>query len=210
MDKKGLREGKHTIRGLKDLEKIHPHKLLTFLFLFGISLVYSYLLISLTIDTVLSPVSVALVQFPKFYIVSSFLILASMFIPVGLLKAFKDENLFVIRKKIFGLFLAGTIFLIFQGIGWLELIFQGIKVNSNFIGTYLYIITSFHMFTVLTAIGAIAYYLYLTRSLSLDGVAKLIHFTSPYEKTKLEIIHIYWGFLCISWIFIVTWLMFLI
>ena len=73
-----------------------------------------------------------------------------------------------------------------------------------------YIITGIHMITVLTAIGAIAYYLYLTRNLSADGVARLIHFTSPYEKTKLEIIHIYWRFLGISWIFIVTWLIFLI
>jgi len=210
MDKKELREGKQVIKGLKDLEKIHPHKLLTFLFLFGISLVYSYLLISLTIETVLNTSHTSAIQFPKFYIVASFLIIASMYIPSGLIRAFKEENLFVIRKKIFGLFLAGSIFLIFQAIGWLELIFQGLRVNSNFIGTYLYIITSFHIFTVLIGIGAIAYFLYLTRNLSSDGVAKLIHFTSLYEKTKLEIIHIYWGFMCLSWIFIITWLIFLI
>jgi cytochrome c oxidase subunit 3 len=210
MDKKEIREGKHVIKGLRDLEKLHPHKLLSFLFLFGVSLVYGYLLISLTIETVLSTNEVAPIQFPKFYIVSSFLILTSMLIPVGLLKAFKEENIFVIRKKVFGLFLAGTVFLFFQGIGWLELIFQGLKINSNFVGTYLYLITSFHMFTVLIAIGAIAFYMYLTRNLSADGVAKLIHFTSPYEKTKLEIIHIYWNFLSLSWIFIITWLIFLI
>jgi cytochrome c oxidase subunit 3 len=210
MDKKELREGKKVIKGLGDLEKIHPHKLLTFLFLFGISLVYSYLLISLTIEKVLNNISIIPVQFPKFYIVSSFLILASLFIPEGLISAFNKENLFVIRKKIFGLFLVGSVFLIFQGIGWLELIFQGVKVNSNFLGTYLYVITSFHMFTILIAIAAIAYYLYLSRNLPADGVAKLIHFTSPYEKTKLEIIHIYWRYLCISWIFIVTWLIFLV
>ena len=83
MDKKGLREGKHIIKGLKDLEKLHPHELLIFLLLFGISLVYSYLLISLTIETVLNTLSVTFVQFPKFYIISSFLILSSMFIPEG-------------------------------------------------------------------------------------------------------------------------------
>ena len=210
MDKKELTEGKHVIKGLRDLEKIHPHKLLTFLFLFGISLVYSYLLISLTIETVLSNVSLFKVQFPKFYIVASFLILASTFILLSLIQAFKAENLFLIRKKIFGLFLAGSIFLIFQGIGWLELMFQGLKLNSNFIGTYLYIITGFHMFTVLIGIGAIAYYLYITRNIYTDGVARLIYFTSPYEKTKLEIIHNYWGYMCISWIFIVMWLIFLI
>ena len=105
---------------------------------------------------------------------------------------------------------AGAIFLVFQGIGWLELIFQGFNLKSNYIGTYIYLITGFHMVTVLIGIGAIAYYLYLTRNIYLDGVARLIYFTSPYEKTKLEIIHNYWAFVCISWIFIVTWLIFLL
>jgi len=210
MDKKELTEGKHIIKGLKDLEKLHPHKLLTFLFLFGISLIYAYLLISLTIETLISNDNLLKIQMPKFYTVASFIILASLFIPAGLMQAFKDENLFIIRKRTFGLFLTGSIFLIFQGIGWLELIFQGISLNSSFVGTYLYIITGFHIVTILIGIGAIAYYLYLTRNVFTDGVAKLIYFTSPYEKTKLEIIHIYWGYMCFSWIFIVTWLIFLI
>ncbi len=210
MYKKELKEGKNVFSGLKELEKIHPHKLITFLFLFGISLIYSYLLISVTIETFIGNDAGTSLQFPKFYIVASFLILGGMFIPVGLLQAFKSENLFQIRKKVFGLFLAGAMFLVFQGIGWLELIFQGFNLKSSYISTYLYLITGFHMVTVLIGNGAIAYYLYLTRNVYNDGVARLIYFTSPYEKTKLEIIHNYWAFVCISLIFIVTWLMFLL
>ena len=210
MDKKDLKEGRDVFKGLKELENIHPHKLITFLFLFGISLIYSYLLISVTSEAIIGNDSGATLEFPKFYIVASFLVIGSMFIPIGLLQAFKMENLFQIRKKVFGLFLGGAIFLIFQGIGWLELIFQGFNLKSNYIGTYLYLITGFHMVTVLIGNAAIAYYLYLTRNIYHDGVARLIYFTSPYEKTKLEIIHNYWVFVCISWIFIVTWLIFLI
>jgi cytochrome c oxidase subunit 3 len=163
-----------------------------------------------TIESIIGNDSGATLEFPKFYIVASFLVIGSMFIPIGLLQAFKMENLFQIRKKVFGLFLGGAIFLIFQGIGWLELIFQGFNLKSNYIGTYLYLITGFHMVTVLIGNAAIAYYLYLTRNIYHDGVARLIYFTSPYEKTKLEIIHNYWVFVCISWVFIVTWLIFLI
>lgn len=210
MDKKELKEGRLVFKGLRELENVHPHKLITFLFLFGISLIYSYLLISVTIESIIGNDSGATLEFPKFYIVASFLIIGSMFIPIGLLQAFKMENLFQIRKKVFGLFLGGAIFLIFQGIGWLELIFQGFNLKSNYIGTYLYLITGFHMVTVLIGNAAIAYYLYLTRNIYHDGVARLIYFTSPYEKTKLEIIHNYWVFVCISWVFIVTWLIFLI
>jgi len=210
MDKKELTEGRHVIRGLKELEKIHPHKLITFLFLFGISLVYVYLLISVTIESILAENADSGIQFPKFYIVASFLLMGALFIPVGLIPAFKSENLFQIRKKVFGLFLGGALFLIFQGIGWLELIFQGFSLKSNYIGTYIYMITGFHMVTVLIGNGAIALYLYLTRNIYHDGVARLIYFTSPYEKTKLEIMHNYWVYVCVSWIGIVTWLIFLI
>lgn len=210
MDKKELTEGRHVIRGLKELEKIHPHKLITFLFLFGISLVYVYLLISVTIESILAENADSGIQFPKFYIVVSFLLMGALFIPVGLIPAFKSENLFQIRKKVFGLFLGGALFLIFQGIGWLELIFQGFSLKSNYIGTYIYMITGFHMVTVLIGNGAIALYLYLTRNIYHDGVARLIYFTSPYEKTKLEIMHNYWVYVCVSWIGIVTWLIFLI
>ena len=69
MDKKELTEGRHVIRGLKELEKIHPHKLITFLFLFGISLVYIYLLISVTIESIWAENADPGIQFPKFYIV---------------------------------------------------------------------------------------------------------------------------------------------
>ena len=210
MDKKELKVGRDVFRGLRELEKVHPHKLITFLFLFGISLIYSYLLISVTIETIIGNHSGTSLEFPKFYLVASFLIIGTMFIPIGLMQSFKLENLFQIRKKVFGLFLGGAIFLIFQGIGWLELIFQGFNLKSNYIGTYLYLITGFHMITVLIGNAAIAYYLYSTRNTYHDGVARLIYFTSPYEKTKLEIIHNYWVFVCVSWISIVTWLIFLI
>jgi len=210
MDKKELKVGRDVFKGLRELEKVHPHKLITFLFLFGISLIYSYLLISVTIETIIGNHSETSIEFPKFYLVASFLIISTMFIPIGLMQAFKLENLFQIRKKVFGLFLGGAIFLIFQGIGWLELIFQGFNLKSNYIGTYLYLITGFHMITVLIGNAAIAYYLYSTRNIYHDGVARLIYFTSPYEKTKLEIIHNYWIFVCVSWVLIVTWLIFLI
>lgn len=210
MDRKDLAEGKHVIGKLRELEKVHPHKLLVFLFLFGLSLVYMYLLISLTIEIVSNDAPLLDLEFPKFYIVGSFLILSSVFIPVGLIQAFGSENLFIIRKKIFGLFLSGAVFLLLQGIGWLELIFQGLSFKHNLVGTYLYIITGFHMVSVLVGMSSMAIYLYLTRHTYSDGVAKLIYFTSPYERTKLEIINNFWLYTCISWIFIVTWLLFLI
>lgn len=210
MHKKELIKGQQVTNRLKGLEKIHPHKLLTFLFLFGLSLIYSYLLISLTVETFLGKINPGTMHFPKFQIIAAFLILISMFIPAGLRQAFQDENLYLIRKRIFGLFLAGAVFIVFQGIGWLEFMFQGFNMDPGVTETYLYIITGFHMVSVLIGLGSLAYYLYLTRNIYLDGVARLIFFTSPYERTKLEIIQAYWAYLCFSWIFIVTWLIFLI
>ena len=210
MDKKELTKGHRVNMGLKRLEKVHPHQLLTFLFLFGLSLVYAYLLITLTIETFINSQKVGNIHFPKFYIMAAFLILASLFVPSGMIQAFKEENLAMIRKKILGSLILGSVFLILQGIGWYEIVLQGIKITSNYLGTYLFILTGLHMLSVLIGLGPMAYYLYLTRNIKTDGVARLIFFTSPYEKIKLEILHNYWFYVCFSWIFIVTWLIFLI
>ena len=189
---------------------MHPHKMLTFLFLFGNLLIFTYLLISLTIELALDSEITANINIPKFFIIGSFEILFSGYILSGLIEAFQNEDNDTIRKKVFAIFLTGGVFFIFQSIGWLELIFLGVRFSSNILGTYLYLISGFHMISVLIGIGVFAYFLYKTRNIHTDGVSKLIFFTSPYEKTKLEIIIIYWRYIFISWIFINTWLLFII
>ena len=210
MDKKELTKGRNVIQGLKGLEKIHPHQLLTFLFLFGLSLVYTYLLITLTIETFISSPKFPILHFPRFYTIAAFIILTSQFIPTGLVRAFKDEDLALIRRKILGLLVSGVVFLIFQGIGWFEIVLQDISIKSNFLGTYLFIITGLHMISILVGLVPMVYYLYMTHKINKDGVARLIFFTSPYEKTKLVILHNYWVYVGFSWIFIVSWLIYLI
>ena len=209
MERKKIDSENNVIGKLQEIEKMHPHKMLTFLFLFGNLLIITYLLISLTIELVLDSGITASIKIPKFFIIGSFEILFSGYILNGLIAAFQNEDNDLIRKKVFGIFLTGGIFIIFQSIGWLELIFQGVQFTSNVLGTYLYLISGFHMISVLIGIGACAYFLDKTRNIHADGVYKLIFFTSPYEKTKLEIIKIYWRYIFISWIFINTWLLFL-
>ncbi len=209
MERKKIEKESNVIRNFREIEKMHPHKMLTFLFLFGNLLIFTYLLISLTIEFALDSGIITNARIPKFFIIGAFEILFSGYILNGLITAFQDEDIDLIRKKVFGIFLAGGVFFIFQSIGWLELIFQGIRFNSNVLGTYLYLISGFHIISVLIGIGALAYFLYRTRNIHADGVSKLIFFTSPYEKTKLEIIRIYFRYIIISWIFTNTWLLFL-
>jgi len=210
MERKKIDSELDVIRNLRNIEKMHPHKMLTYLFLFGNLLIFTYLLISLTIELALDSESVQNIELPRFFILGSFEILFTGYILNGIINAFLNEDNDLIRKKVFGLFLAGGVFFVFQSIAWLELIFQGVQFSSNVLGTYLYLISGFHMVSVLIGIGALAYYLYRTRNIHTDGVSKLIFFTSPYEKTKLEIVRIYWHYIVISWIFISTWLLFLI
>lgn len=192
-----------------NIEKLHPHKMMTYLAITGSIFVLVFLLISLTIEFSRHPELLADIGVPKFFIIASLIILMMGYVSSGINNAFALEDIEKIRKKIFAIFIIGSVFLIFQFIGWLELVFQGMTFKNDVVGTYVFLITGYHMTQVLVGLGVITVQLYKTRDIFLDPVSKLIYFTAPYEKIKLDIILIYWRYLTISWIFLFIWLVFL-
>ncbi len=198
------------LSGFREIEKLHPHVMLTYLALFGSFLVLIFLLVTLSIEFGGDPALLSDVYIPKFFIIASLVLLVSNQVSKGILKFFQEEDIESIRKKIFSVFLIGGVFLIFQFIGWLELVFQGLAINKNVLGTYLFLITGYHMLHVIIALIYIAYMLYMTKNIFLDPVKNLIYFTSPYERIKLEIFVTFWKFVNISWIFLFIWILFIL
>ena len=198
------------LSGIREIEKWHPHKMLTYLFLLGSFLVMIFLLITFTIEVIRQSEFLEIIKLPKFFIVASIVILLSGYFNRDILKLYHHDNIEMIRKKLFEKFLFGTVFLLFQFIGWLELVFQGLTLNSNVIGTYIFLLTSYHMVHMLACLVAIAWFLYKTKDIHIDPVSRLIYFTAPYERVKLEIFIILWRFIIFSWIFLFVWLVFIL
>jgi len=196
--------------GFKEIEKWHPHKMLAHLILLGSFLVLIFLLITFTIETVGYHDFISNLKLPKFFIVAAVIILIGGYFKKDILKSYNEDDIESIRRQVFRYFLLGTVFLLFQFIGWLELVFQGLTFKNNVIGTYLFLITGYHMIHVLTALVYATYFLFKSKNINIDPVSKLLYFTSPSERTRLEVLKTFWNFISFSWIFLFIWLVFLI
>jgi cytochrome c oxidase subunit III len=198
------------LSGFREIEKWHPHKMLSYLILLGSFLVLMFLLITFTIEAVNYHELLTTLKLPKFFIIGTIVILISGLFRNDLLTFYGIDDIEAIRKKIFEKFLFGSVFLLFQFVGWLELVFQGIAFKNDIIGTFLFLITGYQMLHVISSLMYIAIFLYRSRDIQVDPVSKLLYFTSPYERIKLEIFGTFWNFIGISWIFLFVWLVFLI
>jgi cytochrome c oxidase subunit 3 len=198
------------LSGFRQIEKWHPHKMLAHLVLLGSFLVLIFLLITFTIESIAYTEFLKSIKLPKFFIVAAVVILIGGYFKNDILNTYQQDDIETIRKQVFRNFLLGTVFLLFQFIGWLELVFQGMTFKTNVIGTYLFLITGYHMIHVITILFYSAYFLYRTKDIHVDPVNKLLYFTSPHEKTQLEILKTFWNFIIFSWIFLFIWLVFLI
>ncbi len=205
-----LETSNRLISGFKEIEKWHPHKMLAYLILLGSFLVLIFLLITFTIESITYHDFLVNLKLPKFFIVGTIVIMVSGLFKNDILYLYTQDDIESIRRKFFEKFLFGTIFLLFQFVGWLELVFQGLTFINNVVGTYLFLITGYHMIHVLMGLAYITYFLYKTKDIQIDPVSKLLYFTAPYERTKLEIFRTYWNFIGFSWIFLFIWLVFLI
>ncbi len=197
------------LSGIREIEKWHPHKMLTYLFLIASFLVLIFLLITFTIEGIKQPDLIGTLKLPKFFVIASIILLLSGYFTRDILNSYHLDDIDMIRKKIFEKFLFGTVFLLFQFIGWLELVFQGLTLSSNAVGTYVFLITGYHVIHVLTCLVLISFFLYKTKDIHIDPVSRLIYFTAPYERVKLEIFIIFWRFIIFSWIILFTWLVFI-
>jgi len=205
-----LETSNRLLSGFKEIEKWHPHKMLAHLILLGSFLVLVFLMITFTIESVAYHDFLVKLKLPKFFIMATIVIMLSGLFKKDILKLYDRDDIDSIRKKFFEKFLFGAVFLLFQFVGWLELVFQGLTFKSHIIGTYLFLITGYHMIHMLTGLVFITYFLYKSRDIHIDPVSKLLYFTAPYEKIKLEIFRTFWNFLGVSWLFLFIWLVFLI
>jgi cytochrome c oxidase subunit 3 len=204
-----LETSNRLLSGFKEIEKWHPHKMLAHLVLLGSFLVLIFLLITFTIESISYHDFLVKIKTPKFFILGTIVIMVSGLFKNDILYSYTQDDIEAIRKKFLEKFIFGAVFLLFQFVGWLELVFQGLTFKNNVIGTYLFLITGYHMIHMLTGLAFVTFFLYKTRDIHIDPVSKLLYFTAPYERIKLEIFRTFWNFIGVSWICLFIWLVFL-
>lgn len=180
------------------LERVHPHKMLLYLSIFGSSLIFLFMITAYTF----SRPEGELVNFsmPKSFIVSLVLLLFSSFFISKVLPAFKKDNVKEVKRSLEITLLLGLTFTISQYVGWYEMNRSGIYLSGEESGAYLYVISGLHVLHLAAGLAFLTLTYTKVSTIYRDPVKSLIMVTNPYQRIRLEMLTTYWHFIDILWI----------
>ena len=203
-DKNTKKETQQTIIGR--LEKLHPHKTLLYLSIFGSSLLFAFLITAYAMrtdaDTFIN------FRFPKAFIVSLVLLLFSSFSISKALAAFREDNMKMLKHSLGITLVLGLAFTISQYVGWYELNQSNIYLSGEVSGSYLYVISGLHVLHLAAGLVFLTMMYTQISNVSRDPVRQLIMITNPYQRIKLEMLTVYWHFVDALWVVLFFYFLF--
>ncbi|MGB3852217.1 MAG: cytochrome c oxidase subunit 3 [Tunicatimonas sp.] len=188
------------------LEKLHPHKTLLYLAIFGSCLLFGFLITAYAVKT--DHNTFINFRFPKSFIVSLVLLLFSSFSISKALGAFRDDDMEALKQSLGLTLLLGLGFTISQYVGWYELNQSKIYLSGEVSGSYLYIISGLHVLHLAAGLVFLTVTYTHVSNVSRDQVKRLIMVTNPYQRIKLEMLTVYWHFVDILWVVLFFYFLF--
>jgi len=184
---------------LQKIENIHPHKMLMYLSILGIALIFLFLIVAFSISVYTSENKLD-IQVPKFFVISTFVIIASSFSLSKVVFAYEKDNAKQLLQNLRLTLILGVSFCLLQIVGWNELQHSKIYFIGDKTGTYLYFISGLHIAHLLGGIIFLAILLFKTQNVLKEPVKRLVFVTNPHEKMKFVLLGIYWHFMDILWV----------
>lgn len=134
---------------------------------------------------------------PAAFWISTGVILASSLALMLALKKFKEREIQAYRIFIASAFFLGVLFIIFQVVGFSQLMKQGITFTGKVSYSFLYVIVGIHALHVLG--GVIALMVMFMKAFRVK--------TKSYNSVPLEVVSTYWHFVDILWIYLLIFLL---
>ena len=185
---------------LEKIEKLHPHKMLLYLSIFGSSLIFLFMLIAFTSSHTPPGPEEAAFSMPKAFIFSSLVLVFSSYFVSRFISSFQDEKMKKLRNLLGITIVLGFIFTISQYWGWHQLDKSGFGLTGMNSGAYLYVISGLHILHLVVGIFFMTYQFIRVSRVANDPVQRLIMVTNPYQKMKIEMLATFWHFIDILWV----------
>ncbi len=186
------------------IEKQHPFLTILYFAMTGSGILFLFLLVALT--SALRKYDLSAFIFPKFFMVSTIVILISSYFAQKTWENFKNDEAKLLRQNLIYLLFLGILFSVAQYLGWQELRGQGIDFSGKPAGAYLYILTGLHILHLLGGLGFVLVQILHYQKACDDSVQALIIFSNKYEKMKMQLLRDYWHFLDLLWIAIALYM----
>lgn len=191
----------------KKMEQMHPHEVLVYVSMVGSAVIFLFTIMAFTVS---KPPQAEFFkfEFPKSFIISTFVLLISSFTVTRVIPEFEKDNLEGIKKWLGISFLLGLVFSCLQITGWKELEGYNILFTGERSGAYLYVISGLHVIHMVGIMGYLLYLLLEANKTSNDVVKHLVYSTNPYQKVKFKLLSNCWHFVDAVWIVIFFYFLF--
>tara|TARA_R110000823_G_scaffold284631_1_gene403002 strand:- start:365741 stop:366367 length:627 start_codon:yes stop_codon:yes gene_type:complete len=191
----------------KKVEQMHPHQIMLYVALIGSSVLFLFLVVAFTASRPTNS-DFLKIEFPKFFVVSTVLMLLSSFSVSKIIPAYEKDELEKLKKWLGITFLLGLTFATSQFLGWRELQENQILFSGVRSGAYLYVITGLHVVHVVAILLYAVRLLVKCNKVSLDAVQSLIYCTNPYQKIRFKMLTDFWHFVDVLWLLLFFYLLF--
>ena len=186
------------------LRRREPFEFMLWLIIFGISLMFFAFTI---IYFMRGAEGAEKFQFPRVFWFSTVVIGLSSYTINRAAKNMQDELFRWYRIYLGATLLLGGLFVILQFMGWSNMLQQGISLQNNFTGAFIYLISGLHilhlagglLFLLLVFIDALRHYSYID---------SFVYSVNPPNQLRFRLIEIYWHFVDILWLYLFLFLLY--
>lgn len=179
----------------------HPHNVMLFLVLFGITALF----LSLTAGFIYTRVQSGLppLRLPWIFLANTLLLVGGSVAMVRARRAYLHDETNTYRRMLSTVLWLSVVFLGAQLLGWKQLFAQNVFVHTDNSAAYLYVLSGLHFAHVIAGIPFLWSFIRTARRHMKEPVSVLVYFSDPEKKLKLRLLTIYWHFLDALWIYLV-------
>lgn len=147
-------------------------------------------------------------RFPKMFLLSTIVMVASSLTLIKSKKHLANSQIGQHKKWMNVTLVLGITFLVFQVIGWQNLVAAGIYMNGSPDGSYLYLISGLHALHLIVGILLLYWMFRNTRGKLGAPVDELLRLAIPEYAQKFRLLEIYWHFVGVLWVYLLFFFLF--
>ena len=186
--------------GLGRIERVPPMLMVLYLVLLASSVMFVVLVSAYVATRTGSGVPSGLHPFPRYFSISTIVLLVSSYTIAQAPRLYAQDDLTGLGRCLLATLLLGCIFAGLQGLGWRELIAQGVFFKGQASGTFVYLISALHVVHVLGGLLYLMVLLLRVWHADRDAVRALVFIRNPYRRRQLRALGTFWHFVDALWL----------
>ncbi|WP_026464713.1 cytochrome c oxidase subunit 3 [Adhaeribacter aquaticus] len=183
------------------IEKVHPFMMMLYLSIGGIAILFLILVVAY-LQTRSLDANAVQYKFPKYFNISTLLLLVSSFTLRKTLPAYKKENLPKLKRFFLYTILLTFCFVFSQLGGWNEISRSGVSFAGMATGTYIYLLSALHAVHILAGLGFLSFLYFKAQHMAADPIRTLIYIRNPFVLQQIKMLNLFWHFMGGLWLFL--------